>query len=278
MKLHKWPGLLIWIVILAGIASAGVWILIPRTASQASNGPETREGMILPTGVVSETSLSPAISFIDSSTPTCARPAAGTNVCYVDWSYMSVIATPGQYMISMTVMINDRLRAYHQGFFQNAIYVPSDLMGMGFRVPCGTPGASGIPNMGNTYAYVIRAMETGGLKAANYGSVTCPADIVSIADLSLLGPTSGRAGISYSFNAAVLPITTTLPITYTWTATGQPKSVVAAGTNSSASFAWTTDGTKTVSVSAVNMNSTISDTLTVTILTRFNLFLPLTRR
>ena len=70
---------------------------------------------------------------------------------------MYVTATPGQYMISMTVMINDRLRAYHQGFFQNAMYVPSDMMGMGFRVPCGTPGASGVPDMGIIYSYTLRA-------------------------------------------------------------------------------------------------------------------------
>jgi hypothetical protein len=278
MKLRKWSGLLIWIVILAGIATAGAWTLIPGIASQASHGPATREGMIIPTGEVSGTIESPAISYINSPTPTCSRPAAGTNVCYVDWSYMSVNATPGQYMISMTVMINDRLRAYHQGFFQNAMYVPSDMMGRGFRVPCGVPGASGVPNMGNTYSYAIRAMETGGLSAANYGSVTCPADIVSITNLSLLGPTSGRAGVSYTFDAAVLPITTTLPITYTWTVTGQPASVISSGANTSAAFSWTTDGNKTVSVTAENMNSTISNTLTVNILTRFNLFLPLTRK
>jgi hypothetical protein len=38
-------------------------------------------------------------------------------------------------------------------------------------VACGPRSASGL---GKTYAYTLRARETGGLSAANYGSVACP--------------------------------------------------------------------------------------------------------
>ena len=64
---------------------------------------------------------SPAISFIDSPSPTCYRSSVGT--CYLEWSYLSVSASPSQYIISMTVSINDRVLAYHAGFFQTSMYI-----------------------------------------------------------------------------------------------------------------------------------------------------------
>jgi hypothetical protein len=116
----------------------------------------------------------PAISFIDSPSPTCYRASVGT--CYLEWSYLSVTANSSQYIISMTVSINDRVRAYHAGFFQTSMYIPGNLLTPGFKVPCGRRGASGVPELGYSYSYVIRAAETGGLKSANYGTITCPAD------------------------------------------------------------------------------------------------------
>jgi hypothetical protein len=83
-------------------------------------------------------------------------------------------------MISMTVSIDGHLRAYHSGFFQTTMFVPGEMYDPGFRVTCGFPGAGGTAGMGNTYSYIIRARETGGLAAANYGSVTCPADVVTV--------------------------------------------------------------------------------------------------
>lgn len=117
---------------------------------------------------------SPTISFIDSPSATCYQASVGT--CYIEWSYLSVSASASQYIISMTVSIDNRIRAYHSGFFQTSMYIPSDMLEPGFKVPCGWPGASGVPELGYAYNYVIRAAETGGLKAANYGTVTCPAD------------------------------------------------------------------------------------------------------
>jgi hypothetical protein len=117
---------------------------------------------------------SPTLSFIDSPSPTCYRSSVGT--CYLEWSYLSVSASASQYIISMTVSINDRVRAYHAGFFQTSMYIPGVMLKPGFKVACGWRGASGVPELGYSYNYVIRAAETGGLKSANYGTVTCPAD------------------------------------------------------------------------------------------------------
>jgi hypothetical protein len=113
----------------------------------------------------------PTISFIDSPSATCSQPDTSRNTCYIEWSYLYVTASTSQYIISMTVSIDNRLVAYHSGFFQTYMYIPNDMHGAGFKVACGPRGANGL---GKTYAYTLRARETGGLGAANYGSVTCP--------------------------------------------------------------------------------------------------------
>ena len=117
------------------------------------------------------TSEQPAISFIDSPSASCYQPDASRNTCYVTWNYLYVTAGTSQYIISMTVNIDNRLAAYHSGFFQNYMYIPGDMFGRGFKVTCGPRGPNGL---GKSYAYTLRARETGGLGAANYGSVTCP--------------------------------------------------------------------------------------------------------
>ena len=90
---------------------------------------------------------------------------------------MYVTASTSQYIISMTLTIDGELQSYNSGFFQTAMYIPGTLYSPGFRVNCGLPGTTP-PGLGKTYPYTIRARETGGLAAANYGSVTCPGDIV----------------------------------------------------------------------------------------------------
>jgi hypothetical protein len=121
---------------------------------------------------------SPDISFIDSPGATCYRSDVGT--CYLQWSYLSVSASTSQYIISMTVNIDGRMRAYHTGFFQTSMYIPGDMLMPGFKVACGWRGVSDTPGLGFSHSYVIRAAETGGLKAANYGTVTCPADVGTV--------------------------------------------------------------------------------------------------
>ncbi|MCB8942282.1 MAG: hypothetical protein H6658_00770 [Ardenticatenaceae bacterium] len=122
----------------------------------------------------------PTISFIDSPNATCSLPVAGTGDCYIQWGYLSVTAVSGAYIISMTVTIDNQLRAYHGGFFQNAMYIPAGMTAPGYRVSCGALGSGGKADWGRVYAYTIRARETTGLSAANYGSVACPADVVNL--------------------------------------------------------------------------------------------------
>ena len=117
----------------------------------------------------------PNIGFIDSPSATCYQPDSRQNNCYINWYYMSVNASPN-YMITMTTFLNNvGAIANVQGFFQTSMYVPYNMMGQGFRVQCGSPGAGGNPELGNAYAYTIRARDSANLSSANYGTVYCPA-------------------------------------------------------------------------------------------------------
>ncbi len=124
--------------------------------------------------LVPQSRTSPDISFIDNPSATCYLSNPVQNECYLNWQYIYVASSAMQYMTQMTVTIDSRVRAVYQGFFTTSLYVPGDLHGRGFKVSCGGLGSSGNPLLGTTHSYTIRAVETGGLKAANYGSVTCP--------------------------------------------------------------------------------------------------------
>lgn len=120
----------------------------------------------------------PNISAISSPSPSCSRPKPGSGVCYIQWNYLHVTAASSSYVISMTVSIDNQIRAYHAGFFQTTMYIPANMTGDGYEVTCGYP--QGNAGLGNTYAYTIHARDTAGLSAANYGSVSCPADVVKL--------------------------------------------------------------------------------------------------
>ncbi len=158
------------------IVAVAQWTLGGRTlpASQAAAAPMFAQ--TAPDGI--REVESPDISFIQSNSATCSRPKPGSGICTIEWNNLYVTAASGSYIISMTVSINNQMRAYHAGFFQSSIYIPSNITGHGYEVTCGYP--QGDAGMGNSYSYTIRARETSGLTAANYGSVTCPADVVRI--------------------------------------------------------------------------------------------------
>ncbi len=117
----------------------------------------------------------PNISFIDSPTAGCVQPDRTKNVCFINWYYMSVDASPN-YIITMTVALNAIGNvARYQGFFQTSMYVPYNMSPLGYQVSCGATGAGGDPNWGAAYAYTIRARDSANLGSANYGTVYCPA-------------------------------------------------------------------------------------------------------
>jgi hypothetical protein len=219
----------------------------------------------------------PDISFIDSPSATCYLPRPGTDACYITWSYLNVSASASQYIISMTINIDNQMSAYMAGFFQTGMYIPGDLFGKGFRVACGTPGLGDNLYQGRKYAYTIRARETGGLSAANYGAVTCPADQVPLAELDLSGPAGNKPNASSIFNASALPITATLPLTYVWQVDGYPVITQTGGISATQNFAWDSTGARTITVTLSNPVSSLVQTGTITI-EPYWVYLPMQRK
>jgi hypothetical protein len=116
----------------------------------------------------------PTIGFIDSPSAICYQPNPAADVCWINWYYLSVDASPN-YMICMEATINAIGKVSRvQGFFQTSMYVPYNMHDRGFRVACGAPGSGGYPDLGAVYAYTIRARDSANLGSANYGTVICP--------------------------------------------------------------------------------------------------------
>lgn len=87
-----------------------------------------------------------------------------------------------------------------------------------------------------------------------------------ISTVNLTGPTAGLMNTTYVFTATVSPITATLPITYTWQATGQTP---VTHTRSVAyidavSLTWSTVGVKTITVTASNADGLVTATVQFT--------------
>jgi hypothetical protein len=164
------------ILVAAALLLALGWAVIDRSTALA-----TVEGQTPPTGDGPHPERdarpdAPAISFIDSQTPACFQLDYQRDYCQIEFNYMYVTASTNQYIISMSLRIDNRIRGYYNGFFQNYMYIPSDMHGRdGFTVRCGPLGSGGNPYLGKAYSYTIRARETGGLSSANYGTVFCPA-------------------------------------------------------------------------------------------------------
>jgi len=75
--------------------------------------------------------------------------------------------------------------------------------------------------------------------------------------VEIAGPTLGPAGASYSFTATVNPPTATLPLIFSWEATGLAPITHSGGTTDTASFRWTAEGSKAVTVTVSNASGRV---------------------
>jgi hypothetical protein len=100
-------------------------------------------------------------------------------------------------------------------------------------------------------------------------SVNLPAQVV------VGGPASGHVNIAYVFTATVSPITTTLPITFTWQDAGGVKQEAASGSlSNTAILSWTTPGTQVITVTAANAGGVVVDGAHSIVISEFYLYLP----
>ena len=82
----------------------------------------------------------------------CSRARRSSAGSSTSRYYLSVDAG-AHYMLTMTAFLNDFGPVAHtQGFFQTAMYLPYNMLGQGFKVACGSPGAGGNPQLGKAYA------------------------------------------------------------------------------------------------------------------------------
>lgn len=84
-------------------------------------------------------------------------------------------------------------------------------------------------------------------------------------EINLVGPTQGLVGTAYSFTAAVTPLTTTVPITYHWQATGQTPVTRSGGLTDTLTVTWPAAGVYTVTIQAGNASGSVSATHPITI-------------
>jgi len=106
-----------------------------------------------------------------------------------------------------------------------------------------------------------------------------PPPCYALTEIAVTGPAIGISGTAYTFIAAVGPPTATLPITYTWQATGRSPVVHGgAGLSDTVAFTWHVTGTRQITVTAQNCGSTVSRVHLITIIHEHRLYLPLVLR
>jgi N-acetylneuraminic acid mutarotase len=93
--------------------------------------------------------------------------------------------------------------------------------------------------------------------------------------VTISGPGEGMVNKSYSFTANVIPITTSLPLTYTWQASGQVPITYTAGLTDTISFTWDVTGTQVITVTANNQFGLVTDNQMIMITAPLNHYLPL---
>lgn len=110
-----------------------------------------------------------------------------------------------------------------------------------------------------------------------YGAVGLGSSPVPLSGVSTSGPTEGTVNAAYVFTATVSPVTATLPITFTWQASGQaPVTHTGNGPSDWVTYTWPLQaaGQQVITATAMNAESVVTDTRTLT-LAAHRVYLPL---
>ncbi|MCP4424270.1 MAG: hypothetical protein GY803_07265, partial [Chloroflexi bacterium] len=170
--------------------------------------------------VVNVTPYNPYITLL----PDCGSgPNAQIQVNGVNWPPNDDIALYWEDVLQATILASG-----HDGSFSHAMIVSAPTNGL----------------------YELKAVAQRGLTATAKFAVPCAAPPTSVV---ISGPTQGFVSASHTFTATVSPPETTLPLTYTWEATGHAPIVRAISSRADAvPFSWAATGTYTVAVSVAN--------------------------
>jgi hypothetical protein len=83
--------------------------------------------------------------------------------------------------------------------------------------------------------------------------------------VALSGPSSGGAGVAHTFTASTAPLTTSVPLNATWTATDQDVLTRTVSLSDTISLSWDTLGVKTVAIAVGNGSGVVTATHTIDI-------------
>ncbi len=104
-----------------------------------------------------------------------------------------------------------------------------------------------------------------GIAICDIGAFEKEFQFVDPQSVPISGQHEGFIDQEYSFVAMVEPISTTLPITYTWQASNQLPVVHIGGLTDTVSFTWEGIGTQTITVTASNSSGTVTNTHSITL-------------
>jgi hypothetical protein len=120
-----------------------------------------------------------------------------------------------------------------------------------FTLPMTLPEGMGLRTLSTTRDYgVVPHFEAGTSSALSILFTEQPPTAPD--SVSISGPAQPVINTPLTFVASVSPVTTTLPITYTWEATGQDPQTGRGGTQHDVTFTWTTPGSRAITVTATN--------------------------
>jgi hypothetical protein len=106
----------------------------------------------------------------------------------------------------------------------------------------------------------VTASNAGGTVSSTH-AITITLPDVPPEQMQLDGPTAGLTDTVYTYTASVTPLTTTQPITYVWEGSDGFSRTIPNGLEQAVTVTWGTTGTKTITVTAINVAGAISETI-----------------
>jgi hypothetical protein len=104
-----------------------------------------------------------------------------------------------------------------------------------------------------------------GMEGTVYVYLSPAPPVLPPTDVTLTGATAVAVGATETYTAGITPLTTSLPLTYTWQIGSETPVVLTDGLTSTFTVPWTTPGTFTINVAATNDAGTVTETQTVVV-------------
>ncbi len=149
-----------------------------------------------------------------------------------------------------------------------------------FSLPAPLAEGQGLRTISTARDYgIIDSLEAG--TSSGLSSLFTEQPPTAPSGVSITGPSQPlELGVAHTFVASVSPVTATLPITYTWQATGQAEQVIRGGAQSNVSYSWDTPGSKTITVTVRNAygNASHSQSFSVGGGGGYEIYLPIVMR